>query len=108
MRHTVNKREDTRGSAGRVSAALITSAHQFVESAVIRDLYEIAAGRVAMQRSASPELQAVARRMIENHTTSYHHMLAALEMKELARLADSTRSGTASTARQASMARQEP
>lgn len=81
VRHTVNRLEDKRGRvAGRVSTALVTSAHQFVESAVIGDLYEIAAGRVAMQRSASPELQAVARRMIENHTTSYHHMLAALEM----------------------------
>lgn len=83
VRHTVDKVQDALGGvAGRMSAAMVTSADQFVENAVVGDLYEIAAGRVALQRSSSPEIQTLAKRMVDDHTTSYHHMLAALEMNE--------------------------
>lgn len=70
------------GMVGRMSANTAGSsrADEFVKSAAIGDLYEIASARLALQRARSDEVKAAARQMIADHTTSTHHMRSALRM----------------------------
>lgn len=70
------------GLAGRVSAKTVSDADTFVESAAVSDMFELAASKVALDRSTSPEIQAVALQMLEHHTTTTHQLQAALEMNE--------------------------
>ena len=83
MKNMVDKVTDTLGgTVGKVSAATTKSADSFVENAAIGDMYEITAARLALMRSRNPAVQAIATKMIADHTTSTHHPQAALEMKE--------------------------
>lgn len=83
LQHTMGKAQDALGGvAGRMSAAMVTSADQFVENAAIGDMYEIAAANVALRRASSPAVRALAKMMHDDHTTSMHHLVAALEMTE--------------------------
>lgn len=70
------------GMAGRMSASMVQTASQLVAKAGVSDMYELEAARVALQRSSSPEIKALARNMIMDHTTSTHQLQAALEMSE--------------------------
>lgn len=58
------------------------SADTFVDRAAVADMYAIAAARLALCRSSSPEVQALAAKELADHTTSIHHLQAALEMLE--------------------------
>ncbi|QZH74212.1 MAG: DUF4142 domain-containing protein [Erythrobacter sp.] len=83
IRNTVNKLTDSLGgTAGKLSAASTTGADSFVENAAIGDRYEIEAARIALARSGNETVRSVARKMIADHTTSTHHLQAALEMNE--------------------------
>lgn len=83
IKNTFDKLADTvGGAAGKMKASGTTHADTFVAEAAIGNLYEIAASSIALTRSASPELQAFARRMIEDHTTATHQMESALETNE--------------------------
>lgn len=82
IKNTIDKVTDAvGGTVGKMSAATTTGADAFVENAAIGDMYEIAAGRLALQR-ASENVREMARMMIADHTTSTHHLMAALEMNE--------------------------
>ena len=70
------------GTVGKMSAAATKTADSFVENAAIGDMYEIAAARLALRRSGSERVRQMARMMIADHTTSTHHLKAALEMNE--------------------------
>jgi putative membrane protein len=79
----IAKIQDTLGGiAGRIKASRVSSADSFVENAAIGDRYEIEAARVALRRSSSPAVRAIAERMVDDHTTSTHHLQAAMEMNE--------------------------
>ena len=83
LKNTMNKTMDTvAGMAGQMSAAMTDGADGFVENAAIGDMYEIAAARLAWQRTRDDRVRTVATRMITDHTTSTHHLRAALEMNE--------------------------
>lgn len=82
-KNVVEKVKDAVGGvAGRVSAAMTSSANHFVENAAIGDLYEIKAAELALRRSSSPQVKSFAEKMISDHTTSTHQLGAALEMNE--------------------------
>lgn len=70
------------GTAGKLNASTISDADSFVEHAAIGDRYEIEAARIALRRSRHDGVQQIARKMIADHTTSTHHLNAALEMRE--------------------------
>lgn len=70
------------GMVGKINAATTSGADTFVEQASIGDAYEIAAGRLAQRRARREDVRAMAAKMVVDHTTSRHHMLAALEMNE--------------------------
>jgi len=83
VRNTVHKMQDALGGvAGRMSASMTTAADSFVQNAAIGDLYEIASSELALERTASPEVRAWAKQMIDDHMTSAHQLSAALEMNE--------------------------
>ena len=83
IKNTLDKVTDAvGGTAGKMGAAMTDSADSFVEKAAIGDRYEIEAARLALQRSNRQEVKAIASKMIDDHTTSTHHLLAALEMNE--------------------------
>jgi putative membrane protein len=83
VRRAVDKVQDTIGGvAGRAKAATVVGADAFVEQAAVGDHYEIEAARLALRRARSPEVKAVAEQMLQDHTTSKHHLAAALEMNE--------------------------
>jgi putative membrane protein len=83
MRRAVDKVQDAVGGlAGRAAAGMVSSADKFVERASIGDMYEIEAARLALRRSTSPQIHAVALQMLADHTTSKHQLGAAMEMSE--------------------------
>ncbi|MBW8708551.1 MAG: DUF4142 domain-containing protein [Alphaproteobacteria bacterium] len=63
-------KDSTAGVVGRLVAETVRTTPGFVNAAGINDLYEVAAGRIALQRSHSPAVRTFARRMIEAHTAS--------------------------------------
>lgn len=83
IKDTMNKAMDAlAGTGGKMSAAMTTGADGFVQNAAIGDLYEITAARMALARARSAEVRTMAANMIKDHTTSTHHLMAALEMRE--------------------------
>jgi putative membrane protein len=72
------------GMVGMASAATAgsASASGFVENAAIGDLYEIEAARLALSRTRSPQIRALAQEIIQDHMTSSHHLTSALRMNE--------------------------
>ncbi|RXZ66308.1 DUF4142 domain-containing protein [Pelagerythrobacter rhizovicinus] len=83
VRRTMDKAGDVVGGmVGRMTASTAgsTRADEFVKSAAIGDLYEIAAARLALRRSRTDEVRAAATKMIADHTTSTHHLRSALRM----------------------------
>lgn len=70
------------GTMGRMNASGVTSADSFVENAAIGNRYELAAADIAVERRLSGPAGAFAAQMIADHTTSKHHLQAALSMNE--------------------------
>ncbi|MBA2587313.1 MAG: DUF4142 domain-containing protein [Alphaproteobacteria bacterium] len=63
-------KDSTAGVFGRLSAEIVRTTPGFVNAAAINDIYEVEAGKIALQRSRSPAVRAFARRMIDAHTES--------------------------------------
>jgi len=83
VHHAMDKLQDMMGGLlGRAEASMVTSADSFVENAAIGDMYEIQSSAIALVRASSPQVKALARKMITDHTASAHHLEAALEMNE--------------------------
>jgi putative membrane protein len=60
----------TAAGVGAATAALPTSAQDFVTAAAISDMYEIAAAKIALKSSTNPDVKKFATRMIHDHTQS--------------------------------------
>ena len=63
-------KDSTAGVFGQLSAEIVRTTPGFVNAAAINDMYEVAAGKIALQRSRSPAVRAFARQMIDAHTAS--------------------------------------
>ena len=65
----VSKVEDaTAGVVGSISATMTSTTNGFVTAAATSDMYEVAAGKIALQRSSSPAVKAFAQKMVDAHT----------------------------------------
>lgn len=76
-RHTLDKMGDAAGAAvGKAAAATAgsRSADSFVTNALQSDMFEIRSSELALRRSASPEVKALAQEMIDDHTKSSHRL----------------------------------
>jgi putative membrane protein len=56
------------GMVGRISAEMTTTTKGFVTAAAISDMYEVAAGKIAVERAQSAEVKAFAQQMVDAHT----------------------------------------
>src|SRR5689334_18838168 len=66
------------GLSGRVTAAMTDRAEDFVQSAVVGDMFEIKASWMALDRASSDHVRDLARRMIAEHTESSTKLEAIL------------------------------
>lgn len=60
--------DTTAGAVGTISAEMTSTTKGFVTAAAISDMYEVAAGKIALQRSQSPDVKAFAQQMVDAHT----------------------------------------
>jgi putative membrane protein len=61
-------KDTTAGAVGTVSAEMTTTTKGFVTAAATSDMYEVTAGKIAVERAQSPEVKAFAQKMVEAHT----------------------------------------
>jgi putative membrane protein len=98
------------GASAAVGLAEATAAGRstelFVPAAIISDMYEIEAGRIAVERTTNAELRQFAQRMIDHHTKASNDFRAALKQGNVAAPAnlalDERRQGLIDNLRQAS------
>lgn len=86
LKGVVDKAQDMIGGmVGLASASTAGSrdSRAFVANAAVGDLYEVEAGRIALQRSRLDPVRAFAEMMVEHHTTSMHQMASALMSSEV-------------------------
>lgn len=66
---TMSAVEDTTaGAVGTVSAEMTHSTKGFATAAATSDMYEVAAGKIALERSQSADVKAFAQQMVDAHT----------------------------------------
>ncbi|MDB5188393.1 MAG: hypothetical protein JWO50_913, partial [Candidatus Kaiserbacteria bacterium] len=56
------------GAIGTVSAEMTTTTKGFVTAAATSDMYEVTAGKIALERSQSADVKAFAQQMVDAHT----------------------------------------
>lgn len=62
--------DTTAGLVGKVSAEMTSTTKGFVQAAATSDMYEVAAGKIALQRSHTPAVRDFAQKMVEAHTAT--------------------------------------
>ncbi len=67
------------GAVGMASSVMPTDAQGFVTAATIANMYEIEAGKIAEQRAQSPEVKAMAKMIVADHTKIGQDMAAAVK-----------------------------
>jgi putative membrane protein len=66
---TMSAVQDATGAVvGTVSAEMTSTTKGFVTAAAISDMYEVTAGKVALQRASSPKVKEFAQMMVDAHT----------------------------------------
>jgi putative membrane protein len=61
-------KDSTAGAVGKASAELTTSTKGFATAAATSDLYEVAAGQIAVQRAQSQAVKDFAQKMVDAHS----------------------------------------
>ena len=61
-------KDSTAGLVGKVSAEMTSTTKGFVTAAATSDMYEVAAGQIAVQRAQSPAVKEFAQKMVDAHT----------------------------------------
>ena len=68
---TMSAAEDTTaGAVGTVSAEMTHTTKGFVAAAATSDMYEVTAGKIALQRSQSADVKEFAQKMVDAHTAT--------------------------------------
>lgn len=76
---TMSAVKDTTGHAvGTISAEMTTSLNGFVDAAAVSDMYEVEAGKIALQRSKDAGIKEFAQKMITAHTGTTEQLKATL------------------------------
>ena len=61
-------KDTTAGAVGAVSAEMTHSTKGFATAAAISDMYEVTAGKIALQRSSNADIKSFAQHMVDAHT----------------------------------------
>ena len=61
-------KDTTAGMVGTVSAEMTSTTKGFVTAAATSDMYEVTAGKIALQRAQLPDVKAFAQKMVDAHT----------------------------------------
>lgn len=75
--------DTTAGLVGTVSAEMTSTTKGFVTAAAISDMYEVTAGKVALQRATSPEVKAFAQMMVDAHTKTTEKLKGILASNKI-------------------------
>jgi len=76
---TASAVKDTAGHVvGTISAEMTTSLKGFVDAAAVSDMYEVEAGKIALQRSSDAGVKGFAQKMITAHTGTTDTLKATL------------------------------
>lgn len=60
--------DTTAGAVGAITAEMTSTTKGFVTAAATSDMYEVTAGKIALERSSSADVKAFARQMVDAHT----------------------------------------
>src|SRR3954469_10118985 len=71
-------KDSTAGMVGTVSAEMTTTTKGFVTAAAISDMYEVTAGKIALQRASSPAVKEFAQKMVDAHTMTTQKLKSIL------------------------------
>ena len=61
-------KDSTAGLVGKISAEMTSTTKGFVTAAATSDMYEVTAGKIALQRAQSPAVKEFAQKMVDAHT----------------------------------------
>jgi len=76
---TMSAVKDTTASmVGTVSAEMTSTTKGFVTAAATSDMYEVTAGKIALQRAQSPDVKAFAQKMVDAHTMTTQKLKSIL------------------------------
>jgi putative membrane protein len=68
---TMSAAEDTTaGAVGAISAEMTRTTKGFATAAAISDMYEVTAGKIALQRSSEADIKKFAQKMVDAHTAT--------------------------------------
>jgi putative membrane protein len=77
--------EDTvAGAVGTVSAEMTSTTKGFVTAAATSDMYEVTAGKIALERAQSSDVKAFAQQMIDAHTKTTETLKGILATNKIA------------------------
>jgi putative membrane protein len=71
-------KDTTAGLVGQVSADMTSTTKGFVNAAAISDMYEVTAGKIAVQRAQSPAVKDFAQKMVDAHTETTNKLKGIL------------------------------
>ena len=77
-------KDTTAGMVGTVSAEMTSTTKGFVTAAAISDMYEVTAGKIAVQRAQSPEVKEFAEKMIKAHTMTTDKLKGIIASNKIA------------------------
>lgn len=72
------------GLVGKVSAEMTGTTKGFVQAAATSDMYEVTAGKIALQRATSPAVKEFAQQMIDAHTATTAKLKGILSANKIA------------------------
>src|ERR1700744_5298192 len=61
-------KDTTAGAVGNLSAEMTHSTKGFATAAAVSDMYEVTAGKIALQRSSNADVKTFAQQMVDAHT----------------------------------------
>jgi putative membrane protein len=81
---TVSAVQDATGAVvGTVSAEMTSTTKGFVTAAATSDMYEVTAGKVALQRASSPKVKEFAQMMVDAHTKTTEKLKGILASNKI-------------------------
>jgi putative membrane protein len=76
-------KDSTAGMVGTISAEMTSTTKGFVTAAATSDMYEVTAGKIALQRAQSPDVKAFAQKMVDAHTLTTEKLKSILASNDI-------------------------